>query len=138
MSADASQLRYALQRWQRLVFDDAAHELLTGPETVVPVATGATVAAGNVGDVSESQGFVSGVLAFPTPQALFTNDGTRPHRIEGNPLLSFYWPKIGRRVTVRYVNHPGNKATHWFDEAMKDQRWGDLLERAMGRMPLGS
>lgn len=33
---------------------------------------------------------------------------TQPHPIVGNPLLVFYWPKVGRVVAFRRVNHPGS------------------------------
>lgn len=33
---------------------------------------------------------------------------TRPHPIEGNPLLVFDWPKAGGVVYLRHVNHPGS------------------------------
>lgn len=33
---------------------------------------------------------------------------TPPHVINGNPLLHFYWEKMGRQMTVHSVNHPGS------------------------------
>ncbi len=47
-----------------------------------------------------------------TPQAVFTDQGTRPHRIEGNPVLR--WFVAGEARFARYVEHPGTTATHWF------------------------
>lgn len=40
--------------------------------------------------------------------ASFVDAGTRPHRIEGNPFLTFK-ARDGSWVTVRAVNHPGTK-----------------------------
>src|SRR5688572_20831562 len=34
---------------------------------------------------------------------------TRPHPIDGNPLLVFFWPKAGRVVFLPHVNHPGSE-----------------------------
>jgi hypothetical protein len=35
--------------------------------------------------------------------------GTKDHVIEGNPLLSFYWEKLGTDVVFKWVHHPGTK-----------------------------
>lgn len=54
-----------------------------------------------------------------TGYALWTDQGTRPHRIvpkPGNPrgYLVFFWPKAGRVVYFRSVNHPGIRMPrHW-------------------------
>ncbi len=39
----------------------------------------------------------------------FLEFGTKPHMIEGNPILAFYWKKIDQDVFVHYVMHPGTK-----------------------------
>ncbi len=36
------------------------------------------------------------------------NVKTQPHVIQGNPVLVFFWPKVGDTVFLRYVNHPGS------------------------------
>lgn len=43
---------------------------------------------------------------------LFVDQGTKPHKIHAKnaPYLVFYWPKVGRVVHFKSVNHPGNKA----------------------------
>lgn len=33
---------------------------------------------------------------------------TRPHSMTGNPLLVFFWPKAGKVVFFRHVNHLGS------------------------------
>ena len=38
---------------------------------------------------------------------------TPPHVIVGNPLLHFYWEKIGRDMTVHRVNHPGSNFSNY-------------------------
>lgn len=52
-------------------------------------------------------------------EASYTDEGTDPHRIEGNPILAFSWPARGGGVFFfRAVNHPGTPAQHWFGEPM--------------------
>lgn len=50
-------------------------------------------------------------VGFPQPLGKWIIEGTAPHRIEARnaPVLSFFWPKVGRRAAFRYVNHPGTK-----------------------------
>ena len=60
------------------------------------------------------------VAEAKAPQARFTEEGTRPHEIRGNPILAFYWEKVGRFVYFRKVNHPGNKAKPWFRPTIDD------------------
>ena len=45
--------------------------------------------------------------------AYFVHQGTKPHLIQGNPLLAFNWKKIGRFMILRSVNHPGTKPQPW-------------------------
>lgn len=50
---------------------------------------------------------VSGLARHSAP----VHEGARPHviRAKNAAALSFYWPKVGRRVFFARVNHPGNK-----------------------------
>lgn len=43
--------------------------------------------------------------------------GGRPHIIQGNPDLVFYWEKRGRHMRTPMVNHPGNPATHFLSDS---------------------
>jgi hypothetical protein len=61
--------------------------------------------------------------------ASFTNDGTPPHIIRGSPILSFFWPKLARRVFYRYVHHPGTRRTGWYDDTIA--RWPALVSRRL-------
>lgn len=56
------------------------------------------------------------------PHTLYVIKGTRPHKIEGNPLLSFFWPKVGRNVVFRSVNHPGTRANNFLSRALRKAR----------------
>lgn len=77
---------------------------------------------------------ISGVLEFTTPQAGYTDRGTRPHVIRARKAraLSFYWPKAGRRVAFRQVNHPGSrKHQGWFSRTVTPREWSQALTRAL-------
>lgn len=45
------------------------------------------------------------------PYTLFVDQGAKPHKIvaKNAPYLVFFWPKVGRVVHFKSVNHPGNK-----------------------------
>jgi len=49
------------------------------------------------------------------PYASYLERGTPPHRIPGAPVLRFYWEKAGETAHLRFVNHPGTKATHFLE-----------------------
>ena len=45
------------------------------------------------------------------PYADPIDGGARPHKIRARraPRLVFFWPKVGRMMYLKSVNHPGNK-----------------------------
>jgi len=47
----------------------------------------------------------------PMPYSMFVEKGTRPHPIYARnaPFLVFFWPKVGRVVRFKKVNHPGGR-----------------------------
>lgn len=78
-----------------------------------------------------SSGDVIGYRAeATTPQATFREEGTRPHTIRARnaPVLRFFWPKVGRVVFFKQVNHPGNRPMPWFGPAVR--RWSQALADA--------
>lgn len=54
--------------------------------------------------------------------SVFVHEGTRPHKIEGKPLLGFMWPKIGQFVVFHSVNHPGTKPNRFMARAVRRAR----------------
>ena len=50
------------------------------------------------------------------PYAVFVDQGSAPHIIQGEPLLVF--EKDGRSVFARKVNHPGNAGAHFSEKAI--------------------
>lgn len=68
--------------------------------------------------VPSSDGYSVEITAG-VPHAIFVHRGTRPHPIDGNPLLVFDWPKAGGTVFLRHVNHPGTKPNKFMLEAAR-------------------
>lgn len=64
------------------------------------------------------------------PQAETTEKGARPHVIvpKRANALTFYWPKAGRVVSLKKVNHPGNPPRPWFQPTMNE--WRKVIENA--------
>lgn len=56
------------------------------------------------------------------PYSIFVIKGTRPHTITGNPLLAFFWPKIGANVVFRSVQHPGTRPNNFLSRALRAAR----------------
>lgn len=56
------------------------------------------------------------------PYSIFVIKGTRPHKITGNPLLAFFWPKLGRDVVFRSVQHPGTRPNNFLSRALRAAR----------------
>lgn len=54
--------------------------------------------------------------------SVFVIKGTRPHKIVGNPLLGFFWPKVGSFVVFHSVQHPGTKANNFLGRALRAAR----------------
>jgi hypothetical protein len=69
------------------------------------------------GDVEELNVFT------PQPLGKWITEGTRPHviRVKRARFLRFYWPKVGRVVYFKSVNHPGTKANPFLSRAYR--RW---------------
>jgi hypothetical protein len=56
------------------------------------------------------------------PYAGFMEKGTRPHPIRpkrAGGFLVFFWPKVGRTVFLRSVNHPGTPAYHYLSKGYR-------------------
>lgn len=116
MSADASALRDALRQRCGFAFTDAVRETGIELDVAAPFDTGELV---DSKEVTETGGapYFSARIAYPVIQAATTDQGARPHRIDGNPYLSFNVG--GRQIVVRHVNHPGNAPTFWFSDGIR-------------------
>jgi hypothetical protein len=79
-----------------------------------------------------SGGNVAGFeMLSPHPLSRFIQQGTRPHTIVPRRarMLRFYWPRVGRVVFARRVNHPGTKPNQFYQRALI--RW---RPEAMGEL----
>jgi hypothetical protein len=46
------------------------------------------------------------------PLGLWFEYGTKPHGIQGNPFLAFFWEKLKKFVVFHRINHPGQKGLY--------------------------
>jgi hypothetical protein len=55
------------------------------------------------------------------PYALYVEEGTRPHEIRAKnaPFLVFFWPKVGRVVHFKRVQHPGTRPYKFLQRAQE-------------------
>lgn len=78
-----------------------------------------------------------GEVKSTAPYAKFVDMGTRPHTIRGRNggMLHFYWPKVGRWMTVRQVHHPGFKGAAFSAAAIQTfgQTAPAVIEQALGQ-----
>lgn len=88
------------------------------------------------GPTMSGQVTAQGEIRCDADYAEWTDKGSDPHIIQGNPLLAFYWEKVGRDMVLPFVNHPGTRGTQWFNsgedggEPMRS-RWEDSCLRAL-------
>lgn len=69
---------------------------------------------------------LSAEVAVAVSYASYVSEGTQPHPIVGNPILAFYWSRIGRTAFFRRVSHPGTRPQDWYRTATG--RWTSMLE----------
>lgn len=133
MAVDLSGLRGKIRRYGEGVAAIAARKVEQDTQAAAPVRTGglrSQIAAGPpvpAGDVLWVR--IRSAAAYSS----YVDEGTGPHPIEGNPLLVFFWPKVGEVVFFRHVNHPGTTAREFFAEPMP-ARWAAALQMAKSRV----
>ncbi len=129
MSLDVSDMLSAVSDWAEEVHGDAVGVIQRNLDDVRPYRDGELAASETLADF----GRLHTEIAYTAEHASYTDEGTSPHKIEGNPLLAFDWD--GDFVIVHSVNHPGTQGTRWFSDTMTDSTWGDALEEAAARVP---
>lgn len=78
---------------------------------------------------------VSAEAKAETDYAASVIAGARPHVITPRSpggMLVFFWPKVGRVVYFKKVNHPGNRPNPYWNNIMG--RWGQYLQAAADRL----
>lgn len=133
MPLDLTELQSSLRIWAEDVFDGAVDGMMNALDDVVPHGED----QGREGvRLAESRrvdrfGGLSAEIAYEADHASYTDEGTPPHKIEGNPLLAFHWN--GQLVIVHSVNHPGTAGTRWWTNTFSDSIWGQALQEAADR-----
>lgn len=116
------------QRWSRVFITNKNRELsdklLRAAREEAPVKTGRLRANLRVEPFRmtgpyKGEGGV-GVSLADVPYAGYVRWGTRPHVIRARraKFLRFYWPKVGRVVFFKKVNHPGTKPNYFLERAL--------------------
>lgn len=74
-----------------------------------------------VSRIKTDRGHVVVEVGSDDPIALWHHEGTVPHVIRASraPKLVFFWPKAGRVVAFRQINHPGTRPNRFLLNALK-------------------
>lgn len=137
MATDTTALKAAISDWVNRGCDQALSML--EDDLNPPVGSGDDPHSGQLRDskvelpistVDESGGEWRSSLAYTAEYASFTDEGSDPHTIEGNPLLAFNWPAVGKFMIVHSVQHPGSSGTRWWSDKMTPDNWAQMLQEA--------
>lgn len=117
--------RYIIRQTKQAAFYSRAYSPKPGGpghgRTRINYATGELAAGITTGRGRSTGGELEGhVIALPD-HALFVHEGTKPHIIKAKnaPRLVFFWPKMGRVVAFKSVNHPGTPADPFLVKGLK-------------------
>lgn len=120
-------------QWSLEVFAEAVEEILDTLDDACPEGPDRARTGPRLKDTREVRIGPDRVeIAYLAEHASYTDEGTDPHRIHGNPLLAF--DIGGETVIVHYVDHPGTDGTRWWTDTMTDASWQDALEGAAERV----
>lgn len=146
MATDVSQLKEAIADWVNRGGDEAALLLQNDVDTVVPVGSGDDPHPGMLRDSKETLevsrvdaggGEWRDQLAYTAEYASYTDTGSDPHQIDGNPLLAFNWPKVGKFMILHSVQHPGTAGTRWWSDHVTEDNWGVMVGEALDSVGFG-
>ena len=133
-SVSTVKLRTAVGRWARDVHASALDDMPDRIRPYAPIDTGELRRSirrdHRISSFAADR--VKGRIVAPVIQARTTDQGSPPHIIRpkrAGGLLVFYFPKAGRTVFLRHVNHPGNRAKPWWERSLR-ATWGPSLRYA--------
>lgn len=114
------------------VLETAAQELLDDLVEDAPFDTGELVESVFGPEIDPDN--LTATIGFSAPQADWTNEGAPPHDIfpVNAPALTFFWengPDGPGTYSFQHVDHPGQEATHWFDDGV--EQWDAYVEAAL-------
>ncbi len=118
MAADVTSLRRTLQRRAQQAAVIGGATLKTDVRRAAPYKTGETQQKTDVRNFRSTDAGAAFTIISDTPQARWTNDGTRPHTIRPRRAKALRFVVGGRVVFARVVHHPGNKGTRWFERTV--------------------
>jgi len=96
-------------------------QVVTTAQSLAPVRTARLKTAIRADAVHRSGPWkIDGGVSVDVPYAAAVHEGARPHIIRARraPVLSFFWPKVGRQVFFKSVNHPGNRPNPFLSNAV--------------------
>jgi len=72
------------------------------------------------------------------PNIQYVIKETAPHEIVGAPYLAFFWTKVGKKMVLRRVQHPGTKANPFHERAYTEveDKFVTLINKAGARFLL--
>ena len=142
--ADSAGLRRAVESRAGIIAHrlaiDVATELDRSVQRHKHIVTGEMIQANKVGWSRTSPTTWRIDAENRTLQAATTSHGARRHPIPRRKNKYYAFVMDGRKVVVRWtknqpepIDHPGNKASHWFEEVMNPITIRGMLSRFVGR-----
>lgn len=131
--ADATGLRQKITTRARQAQVLAAADMKTRYRTAAPHKSGDTQESVDVINFTANTSELRCTAVATTPQAKYTDEGTRAHVIRPRNKKVLRFKYRGRIVFAREVNHPGTRATHWFSRT-GPREWNGALQRAYQRL----
>ena len=125
--ADVSQLIAQLEASAADAFAEAQDALIDVLVAAAPRKTGVLQESFRA-TIGSSGTVITGTLVNNADYASYVDEGTRPHEIQGNPLLAF--EAFGMTVIVHSVQHPGTDPDPFWTDNMTDDQWSFLLQEA--------
>jgi hypothetical protein len=122
-----------VRAWAEEVFEEAVLDLASQLDETVPVGETTRLDGPALRDTQQVE--VHGLQAtirYAAEHASYTDEGTPPHPIVGNPLLAFRID--GELVIVHSVQHPGTPRTGWFSDTVTEQAFAEALDRAASQV----
>lgn len=127
---DIEPLKDAIRQRAAQLADDAVQAMFLDMEANGPRSDEDHEHMTSMLEVTESEDgdmLITRTVRSPAEYSSYVDEGTPPHRIEGNPLLAFT-ARDGSRVIVRYVNHPGTERTGWWTDTLA--KWSEYVAQA--------
>jgi hypothetical protein len=121
MSNTLNDVRFQLKNKSQQVARRMAQSGQTDLRRTAPIDTGALSRATGI-TYTQSRNTVKWDIVVDVPYAEAQAYGARPHVIRPvrASALRFYWPKAGKVVYFKQVNHPGNQPNKWWDNWLRE------------------